>query len=165
MLLRLYKTLVRPHLEYCNAVVYPQFEKQVKMLEAVQRRATKLIPELRDMDYPDRLEALNLPSLVYRRKRGDMIEVFKYTHEVYKVADPPVKVEHSLTRGHSYKLAKNRCQTSLRQKFLSYRVVNLWNGLPEDVVSCETMNAFKNSLDSHWSKLKYQIVTSSTTHA
>ena len=116
------------------------------------------------MEYTDRLRALKLPSLVYRRKRGDMIEVFKYTHGVYKVADPPVEVECTSTRGHSFKLAKKRCQTSLRQKFFSNRVVNLWNSLPEDVVSCESINAFKNSLDTHWSNLIYQIETT-TSHA
>jgi hypothetical protein len=160
----LYKTLVRPHLEYCNAVVYPQYQKQAKLLESVQRRATKLVPGLKDMEYEKRLEALKLPSLVYRRKRGDMIEVFKYTHNIYKVPMSPFEMERSNTRGHSYKIAKKRCQSSLRQNFFSNRVVNLWNSLPEDVVSSDSLNGFKNSLDLHWSDLKY-VTDSSNSHA
>ena len=77
MLVLLYKSLVRPHLEYCHAVVYPQYVKQEKMLEAVQRRATRLVSKIRKKEYPESLEKLKLPSLAYRRRRGDMIEVYK----------------------------------------------------------------------------------------
>ena len=79
----LFKSLVRPHLEYCNAVAYPQSIKQAKMLENVQRRATKLVSDVRELEYLERLKKLNLPSLCYRRDRVDMIEVFKYTHGLY----------------------------------------------------------------------------------
>ena len=82
MLVLLYKSLVRPHLEYCHAVVYPQYVKQEKMFEAVQRRATRLVSKIRKKEYPERLEKLKLPSLAYRRRRGDMIEVYKYTHDI-----------------------------------------------------------------------------------
>ena len=43
-------------------------------LENVQRRATKKIPGFKNMSYEDRLQKLKLPTLAYRRKRGDMIE-------------------------------------------------------------------------------------------
>ena len=57
---------------------------RVEQLEKVQRRATKLVASLRDMTYQERLQALDLPSLVYRRHRGDMIEVYKFIHGIYK---------------------------------------------------------------------------------
>ena len=64
---------------------HPRFKKDVEQLEKVQRRATKLVTSLRDMSYQKRLQALvDLPSLVYRRYRGDMIEVYKFIHEIYK---------------------------------------------------------------------------------
>ena len=47
------------------------------LVEAVQRRATKAIPELKDIPYEDRLRRLKLPALVYRRRRGDMIQTYK----------------------------------------------------------------------------------------
>ena len=49
-------------------------------LEDVQKRATKLIASLKDKSYPERLTTLNLPSLEHRRLRGDMIDMYKYTH-------------------------------------------------------------------------------------
>jgi len=72
----LYKHLVRSHLEYCNSVWAPWIQKKsyIDKLEKVQKRATKMIPELRKMHYPDRQKQLNLLTLTYRRSRGDMIE-------------------------------------------------------------------------------------------
>ena len=75
----LYVRLVRPHLEYVNPVWNPYLKKHIDMIENIQRRATKLpvIPGLSDLSYEDRLRRLKLPSLSYRRSRGDMIEVYK----------------------------------------------------------------------------------------
>ena len=118
----LFKALVRPHLEYCNTVTYPVYEKEAKLLESVQSRATKMVPEMKNCDYATRLTKLALPSLSCRRKRGDMIEVYKHTHGLYnKVSALPVEVEEKTTRGHNYKLNKKRCSTSRRLKFFSMR--------------------------------------------
>ena len=62
----LFKTLVRPHLEYGNTVWGPFNRADQRRVERVQRRATKLVPELRNLPYPERLQTLNLPSLYYR---------------------------------------------------------------------------------------------------
>ena len=71
----LHVSLVRPHLEYASQIWNP---RDTRALEKVQRRATRLVPELKYLSYGDRLSALNLPSLLYRR-RIDMITVFKLT--------------------------------------------------------------------------------------
>ena len=70
----LYKVLVRPHLEYANQIWTPHLIKNITAVENVQRRATKMIPGLRDLEYEQRLFKLRLPTLAYRRLRGDMIE-------------------------------------------------------------------------------------------
>ena len=49
----------------------------IRELENVQRRATKLIPTLRDLSYSERLQNLNLPSLTYCRDCMDLIMTFK----------------------------------------------------------------------------------------
>ena len=74
---KLYTTMVRPILEYGNAPRTHQFVGDMDKLERVQRRATRLCTELRDLSYEERLRAMKLPSLYYRRDRGDMIQVFK----------------------------------------------------------------------------------------
>ena len=51
--------------------------KHITALENVQRQATKLIPGYKELDYKERLKRLNLPTLSYRRLRGDTIEIYK----------------------------------------------------------------------------------------
>ena len=73
--LLLYKALVRSHLEYAQTVWSPYKVKSVEALEGVQRRATKILPGFHNLTYKERLQRLKLPTLVYRRARGDIIEV------------------------------------------------------------------------------------------
>ena len=65
------------YLEYCIQAWSPYLRKDIDMLEKIQRRATKLIPELRDLRYEERLKECGLTTLETRRLRGDQIEVFK----------------------------------------------------------------------------------------
>jgi len=62
--------MVRPHLEYGNVVWHPQFKKDMELLKAIQRRATKMVPGLHNLGYKERLGCMNLPTLLYRRLRG-----------------------------------------------------------------------------------------------
>ena len=72
------------------------------MIENIQRRTTKLVPELKNLEYSDRLRVLKLPSLYYGRARGDMIETYKYLHGIYKVDRMPLELDNNtVTRGQS----------------------------------------------------------------
>ena len=77
LVIPLYKTIVRPHLEYCIQAWRPYRKKDIDMLERVQRRATKMIQKLRNISYEMRLKECGLTTLETRRLRGDQIEVFK----------------------------------------------------------------------------------------
>ena len=76
----LFKSLVRSHLEYGAPVWDPHYKKDKGLLEGVQRRATSQIPSLKDLTYTERLRKLGLPTLRFRRLRGDIIEKYSTNH-------------------------------------------------------------------------------------
>ena len=122
----------------------------------MQRRATKMVPELRNLEYADRLRAIKLPSIYYRRARGDMIEVYKYLHRQYNVEEVPLLLDEiRVTREHSRRLKKERAETRQRGNHFRHRTVNRWNSLTEEVVSVPSLNSFKSRLDELWRGYSY----------
>lgn len=85
MFLCLYKSLVRPHLEYATTIWSPMFKKDSIVLENVQRRATRMVNSLSGYTYEERLKTLGIPSLEYQRLRADVIEVYKIINKIDRV--------------------------------------------------------------------------------
>ena len=154
----LYKTIVRPLLEYGNQVWGPFNMSDKKLLERVQRRATKLVPEIRHQPYQGRLRLLKLPSLQYRRRRGDMITMYNIMHGQVGLNKECLFSEPrtARTRGHPFKVAKLQSTSRVRVNHFSSRVVNCWNALPTEVVCAPTVDTFKKRLDKHWIDLLYE---------
>ena len=148
----LFKSMVRPYLEYGNTIWGPFSRGDQKQVERVQRRATKLVEAISHLPYPERLRRLGLPSLQYRRLRGDMITVYQLFHGGIDL--PPetflVKSDSHRTRGHRWKVLKPRAASLVRRNSFSSRVINDWNSLPDSVVSARSVNSFKARLDRHW---------------
>ena len=143
---QLYTSLVRPileHVEYGYPAWSPQYRKDCKFLENVQRRATKLAPALKDLSYEDRLRSLDLPSLYYRRARGDIIQIYKHVKEPYNIQARYIKMDPHETRGHKFRLRKDRVAKKVRQNFLTERAANTWNRLPPEVVEAPSLNLSK----------------------
>ena len=148
----LFKTLVRPHLEYAVAAWNPHLCEHRISIENVQRRATKLIPGFKHISYNDRLRTLKLPTLYFRRYRGDMIETYKIVTRKYDIDPESLFIfNKDPTRGHPYKLYKRHSNRDVRKYFFSQRVVNQWNSLSTFVVTAQTVNEFKNRFDKFWS--------------
>ena len=147
----LYKTFVLQHLEYCAPIWNPHFAKDIDVLEKIQRRATKLIPSISTQPYETRLAKLNLHSLYCRRQRGDLIEVYKILNGYYLINSQDVFaiLSETIIRGHTMKLFKQRAITTTRLYFFSFRVINQWNNLPQEIISATSLSAFMYKLDNH----------------
>lgn len=149
--LPLYKSLVRPLLEYCSSIWNPTLKMEYDEIEKVQRRATKLVTNLKNLSYQDRMRYLKLDSLAFRRRRCDIIQVFKIFKGIDKLNQQEFfTLNDRPTRGHSLKISKPRANSSLRQNSFSFRIVNDWNSLSESTVTCTSVNSFKSALSKEW---------------
>ena len=150
VVLKLYKSLVRPHLDYAIQAWSPYLEKDKQILEKVQARATKLIPSIQHLPYEDRLARLKLTTLERRRERGDLIQTYRIMTQIDKTKPENFfeRSEYSRTRGHSMKFTKFRSRLDVRKNFYSQRVVNIWNKLPQSVVQAPSLLSFKKQLSN-----------------
>ena len=158
LIIPLYKAIVRPHLEYCIQAWRPYRKKDIDTLERIQRRATKIIPELRDLSYEERLKECGLTTLETRRLRGDQIEVFKILNG-YGNIDRNMFFslkKDSRTRGHEVKLVKDQCRLDIRKHSFSQRTINEWNKLSTDCVTASSVNMFKNKVDTYLRRAGYK---------
>ena len=152
----LYKTMVRKQLDYASSVWAPYKKKHIDLIENVQKRTTKRIPGMKNLSYEERLRKLELPTLSYRRLRGDMIEVCKIIQGHYDPeASTIIKLMNDTeqrfsTRTNSRKVVYNRANTNIRKNSFSIRIAKYWNKLPENIVNAPSINSFKNRLDKHW---------------
>ena len=150
----LYKSLVRPKFDYCMQAWRPWLQQDVTLLEKVQRRMTRMIPELRQQPYQVRLRKLGLTTLETRRRRADLIEVYRMFNGLDDI-DPKlffVSQEGCSTRGHRLKILKQRARLDVRKYCFSHRVVNDWNNLPARAIESNTLNEFKGYVDNYLRK-------------
>src|SRR6218665_3700790 len=145
--LRLYKSLVRPHLEYCVQAWSPYLRKDIDTLDRIQRRATKMIRGLGKCTYEERLMRCGLTNLEKRRTRGDLIEA-------YKIMTGRKQFRHISSSKSVWKAEPEDTDTSFiknelgfqKNRFFSARVINPWNDLDERTVTVDTVDKFKRQL-------------------
>jgi len=127
-----------------------QYRYMIDILEKVQRRFTKRLSGLRHLSYADRLQVglLSLESLEGRRVIYDLILVYKILHGLTDctLSHNLTLQEFNKTRGHPYKLVKSFCSHDIHKHFYTNRVVDLWNNLPNDVISAKSLHSFKCKL-------------------
>ncbi len=113
------------------------FVADKRKVEGVQCRTTKIIPELRDKPYHERLQSLKLYSMEYRRRRGDMIQIYKILKDIDRIDSNAsfTQAKYKGTTSHSMKLFKPQFKAELRKHAFSQRVIDDWNSLTENIVT------------------------------
>ena len=151
MMRKIIATMIRPKMEYAETVWSPYKKKHVKKLERIQRMATKMVPELEELTYEERLREINLPTLEERRERGDLITVFKLYNKMEEADNEELLIterrEIGFTRGHTKKLRKGRCLNNVKKNSFPHRNIEVWNKLSEEVISVKTVHQLKEKLD------------------
>ena len=165
MFKKLFTAFVRPHLEYAQAVWQPHLLKHKKMIENVQIRATKLVDGLQELSYEERLRELDLPTLEFRRARGDMIEAYNHVHRYDQNAiSPKFHLQNRPSRSHQFQVIENRPSDGDRGNQTNsfyYRFNRKWNDLPREVVDTESIDVFKNRLDEECEAVPMKYATAS----
>ena len=128
--------------------------KHKRSIENVQIRATKLINGFSNLTYKERLQKIGLPTLNYRRERGDMIELYKHFHTYDKaVITKKFQPRMRPSRAHDHQLVEyipNDGSHGCQQNSFYYRTIRTWNNLPKIVVQAPNINTFKRELDRAW---------------
>ena len=147
VMLQIYKTFLRPHLEYCAQLWSPLPThgnwSLIMAIENVQRQFTRAIDGVGLLPYATRLKKLGLTTLLERRARGDLIETFRI---LSGVADYGSSLFQTSRSGRNL-VSRPGDQNQFKFSFLSRRVIHYWNKLPLFIKNSENVNQFKNRLD------------------
>jgi hypothetical protein len=145
---KLYKTYIRPHLEFCTPAWSPWSITDIKTLERVQEKFVNMVSGLTGTTYDEKLAELHLDRLECRRQQFDIAMVHKIVH-----GHGDLDMDHwfekftgdRLTRAASDPLnikAKGG-RLDIRTGFFSNRVVSTWNEIPHDVKKVPDPKKFK----------------------
>ncbi|KAK6191216.1 hypothetical protein SNE40_002953 [Patella caerulea] len=147
---RAYQTLVRPKLEYCSTIWSPQQKTQAKQIEQIQRNAARFVlSKPYNCQNPSSvtlmIQQLNWPSLEQRRQYSDLVLMFKVVHKL--VAVPSTILPVSSVR-HNRKFIPYHCRINAYQHAFFPRVIGHWNRLPDQVLQLDSLDSFKEALQS-----------------
>ena len=123
----------------------PHLRRDIDKMEKIQSTATKMVPEIRNLSCHQRIQDLDLISLVQRRLRGQRIEVFKCLNR-FTTASTRGLFDYDLndkTRNNGAKLIVKYFNTSVAQYFYPTKITTTWNALPNEIVTTRTVNSFK----------------------
>ena len=154
---KLYKSLVRPILEYSSPVWSPHLKKDIATLEKVQRRASRfaLGTTANDMSYGDRLKRLKWPTLEKRRTLSSLAECYKTInglnclnpHEFFSFSDK----YRPLRSNHRFKLQTKSAKLNCYKHSFFLCIVNLWNNLRKETAEAKDLRSFRNKFVNEFS--------------
>ena len=149
----IYPTFIRPHLEFAVDAWNPHLKQDINSIESVQRRATRAVRGLKRLPYETRLAKMGITRLDLRRKRGDLIQLYKIIHGFDRVDWPIFRNTAPFSgyqlRSHNHQIQRELTRSNVRHNFLMNRIANEWNSLPRDVIDSPNVNVFKARLDKY----------------
>ena len=152
----LYKTYIRPIMEYNVSIWAPQSISDIKLAESIQKTFTRKLCKklnIKYESYADRLTILQIESLEYRRVKFDLILLYKILNNIVHANNENLflfsNIQNSYNlRRHSLHLLKPPLvKTSTRTNFFSHRIINIWNNLPDSIVTSPSLIIFKQRLN------------------
>ena len=151
----LYKSYIRPLVEYNTSIWAPYSQGDLDTVENVQRRYTKRICQklnIKFNGYKQRLDILNLETLENRRIKLDLVLVYKIVNglifvnqtEIFQVINTSYNLRrHKLSLRNPFRITSD-----IGKYFFTNRIIKVWNDLPETLVNSETLATFKSGLNS-----------------
>ncbi len=125
----LYLAILRPQLDYAiqNSFIYLQ--KNIKLIERMQRLAKRYVMSFRRLPYPERLHEVKLPSMERHFLRATLITVYKLFHGYLNLtseefSEPPAECN---LRGHNFKVRQPRFHLARRKAAFAVRSAGPWN--------------------------------------
>jgi hypothetical protein len=152
IIIRIYKTLIRPNLEYASSVWCPSRHDLIEMLERIQRKVTKLLNEFRctTISYSDRLKTLQLPTLQWRRNYLDLLQVHQILHGDLSIRKQLFQyvseISDAALRRHKLSIYKGCFHSSIYKNHFVNRVIDQWNSLPDVILDISNFKVFKKTL-------------------
>lgn len=151
--LLLYKTLVRPKLEYSSSVWYPRVNIHISSLEAIQNRAARFILSnySRTASVTHMKSTLNLPSLSLRRKISRLCLFHKLYHTMHSLSNslflPPSYI--SSRSDHRFKVGIPSSRTNIHFNSFVPTTSSDWNRLPASIASITDAANFKSTINAY----------------
>ena len=156
VLIHLFKTYIRPKLEFNSSVWSPYLKKDIARIESVQKRFTRysfLRCGLTFSSYTDRLRQVNLQTLEERRLITDLVLLFKIVNDMSDMKF----LDYFVFNRTNYNLRRNSLQISPLKNHNSdqwtnsffVRVTRVWNALPEEIVKASSLSKFKSLIVKH----------------
>ena len=146
----IFKTYIRPLLEYNTPIWSPYLLSDIDNVERVQRVFTKRIPGLWNTPYLERLQILNLKSLESRRIVNDLILLYKMVNHLIDLNNSDFfTFNQSTTRGHSAKINHEYSRLDIRKYFFTNRTVTIWNALPQSIIDSSSLQMFKSKINEY----------------
>jgi ribonuclease P/MRP protein subunit RPP40 len=161
-LLKLYKALIVPRLDYCSQLWSPYRQAEWKALESVQRTLTARISETKEQNYWQRLKSLNMYSVQRRHERYSVLYIYKILENLApNFTVNKIESKYNSRRGRLCKiptLPNQQCSSTVknaREASLSIRGPRLFNSLPKCIrnVTGVSVNSFKRRLDKFLTQL------------